>query len=81
MTFQEANKNSNELFCRNNLTYDETVRRLKRYFSDQETFMIMVSAKGVISWTDGNIVIICTDKVSGRYSVVASGKFMELIEP
>lgn len=81
MTFQEANKNSRNLFCRNNLTYDETIKRLKNYFSEEEAFNIMISVDGVISWTDGNIVVICTDKVNRNYSIVASGIYMELIEP
>lgn len=81
MTFQEANKNSKDLFCRNNLTYDEAIKRLERYFSKQEAFNIMIDVNGVTSWTDGNVVIICTDKISRKYSIVASGIFMELIEP
>jgi len=81
MTFQEANKNSKDLFCRNNLTYDETVRRLQTHFSEQETFNIMIGSSGLVSWTDGKIVVICTDKFSRKYSIVAPGCFMELIEP
>ena len=81
MTFQEANKNSKDLFCRNNLTYDETIKRLEKYFTEQEAFNIMVSVNAVVSWTDGHIAIICTDKVSRKYTIVASGIYMELIEP
>lgn len=81
MTFQEANKNSKDLFCRNNLTYDKAIKRLGKYFSEQEAFNIMIDVNSVISWTDGNIVVICTDKTSRKYSIIASGIFMELIEP
>lgn len=81
MTFQEANKNSKNLFCRNNLTRNETIKRLEKYFSGQETFNIMISVDTSISWTDGHIVVICTDKVNRTYSIVASGIYMELIEP
>lgn len=81
MTFQEANQNSKDLFCRNNLTYKETKRRLEMYFAKDEAFNILIQAKGLISWTDGKIVVICTDKVRGNYSIVASGMYMGLIEP
>lgn len=81
MTFQEANKNSKELFCRNNLTYDETVKRLGKYYTEQEAFNIMISVDAVVSWTDGHIAIICTDKVRRKYTIVASGIYMKLIEP
>lgn len=81
MTFQEINKNSKDLFCRNNLTYEETIKRLEKYFTKQEVINIMISVNGVVSWTDGNIVVICTDKVNKKYSIVASGIYMDLIEP
>lgn len=81
MTFQEANKNSKDLFCRNNLSHDEVMKRLEKYFSEQEAFNIMIDVNSFTSWTDGNIVIICTDKISRKYSIVASGIFMGLIEP
>ena len=81
MTFQETNKNSKDLFCRNNLTYDETIKRLKAYFTEHEAFNIMISTDSVVSWTDGRIAVICTDKVIRKYTIVASGIYMELIEP
>lgn len=81
MTFQEANKDSKDLFCRNNLTYDETVKRLDNYFTEQEIFDIMTSANSVVSWTDGCIAVICTNEVNRKYTIVASGIYMELIEP
>ncbi|MBQ7673529.1 MAG: hypothetical protein IJT36_03270 [Alphaproteobacteria bacterium] len=81
MTFQEANKDSRELFCRNNLTYDTTVSRLKKYFSGDEVQDIMGWATSVVSWTNGRIAVLCTDKVARKYSIVASGIYMELIEP
>lgn len=82
MTFQEANKNSKELICRNNLTYDKTEERLKKYFSEQETSDILIQATGLTSWTDGNIVVICTDKTQRKYSIVATPNlYMDLIEP
>lgn len=81
MTFQEANKNSKDLFCRNNLTYDETKKRLEKYFSEQEVLDIMISVNSVVSWTDGHIAVICTDKIGRKYTIVASGIYMKLIEP
>lgn len=51
------------------------------YFAKDEAFNILIQAKGLISWTDGKIVVICTDKVRGNYSIVASGMYMGLIEP
>lgn len=81
MTFQEANKDSKDLFCRNNLTYDETVKRLGNYFTEKEIFDIMTSANSVVSWTDGYIAVICTNEVNRKYTIVASGIYMELIEP
>lgn len=81
MTFQEANKNSKKLFCRNNLTRDTTISRLANHFTEKEIKHIMLAADSVISWTDGHIVVICTDKDNRIYSIVASGIYMDLIEP
>ena len=81
MTFQEANKNSKELFCRNNLTYYETITRLEKYFSEQEIFNIMIGVDSVTSWTDGHIAVICTDNIDKIYTIVAPGCYMRLIEP
>lgn len=82
MTFQEANKNSKDLICRNNLTYDNAEERLKKYFSEQEVSDILIQATELTSWTDGNIVVICTDKTRRKYSIVAAPNlYMDLIEP
>ena len=81
MTFREANKNSKELFCRNNLTYDDTVERLEKYFDEEETFRIMNSACSLISWTDGHIAVICTDNYRRKFTIVAPGIYSKLIEP
>lgn len=82
MTFQEANKNSKDLICRNNLTYDGAKKRLQQYFSEEEVADILIQATGLTSWTDGNIVVICTDKTRRKYSIVAvPSLYMGLIEP
>ena len=81
MTFQEANKNSKELFCRNNLSFEETTRRLNLYFTDNEVNEIILSARSVVSWTDGRIAVIYSDKVYEKFTIVAPGIYMELIEP
>ena len=94
MTFQETNKNSRDLFCRNNLTYDETIKRLEKYFEDDETIKrlekyfteqeitnIMISVDSLVSWTDGHIAVICTDKTNKIYTIVAFDIYRELIEP
>ena len=81
MTFQEANKNTKSLFCRNELSYEETVKRLSTYFLPNEINDIINSAEAVTSWTDGVIVVLCIDKENRKFSIVASGIYMELIEP
>lgn len=81
MTFEEANKNSNDLICRNNLSYDETEKRLKNYFTEKEVSNIMHDVDAVVSWTDGKIVVICTDKVRKKYSIITSGYYIDLIRP
>lgn len=80
MTFQEANKNSKSLFSRINLTKSEVKRRLEKYFSENEVNEILTSAKLTKSWTDGNIVVLY-DRYDELYIIVASGVYMELIEP
>lgn len=82
MTFQEIHKDSKKLFCRNNLTYCQTIKRLEKYFASDEVLNIIIRADNATSWTDGNIAVICTDKTSEKkYTIVAPATYMELIQP
>lgn len=83
MTFEEANKDSKELFTRNNLDYQSTKRRLMCYFSEEKSKEIIESAANVTSWCDGNIAVVCTDKTqyACKFTIVASGIYMDLIKP
>ena len=67
MLFETENKDSKELFTRNNLSYESAKRRLMRYFSEEESKKILQDSISNISWCDKNIAIICTNKAYSDY--------------
>ena len=81
MKVVEENKISKNLVCRNGLSEKEVKTRLLVYFSEQDVNDIIHSCRGVTSWTDGHIVVICTDKSEHIYSIVTSNIYAELIQP
>ena len=67
------------LECVNYITLHELVKRLDRFFEDDEIERIVSTCNSSKTWTDGQIVIIYF-KEDDTYSIVASRNFREILD-
>ena len=64
------------LVTTSNMGREELIRTLKRYFVEDEITRILVSLRRNGDWTDGNIVVVCTDATKQIYTFITSALFM-----
>ena len=67
------------LLCANNIPIHILSYRLKNYFDDFEIAVIFSTADEKIFWTDGHLVVICTDNREKIYSVIAPDTYRKLL--
>lgn len=67
------------LLCANNIPIHILSYRLKNYFDDFEIAVIFSTADEKIFWTDGYLVVICTDNREKIYSVIAPDTYRKLL--
>ena len=65
--------------CVNKVPINTLSSKLINYFSNEETTIILDTAIKNIFWTDGNIVIVCTDNKEKLFSVIAPDTYRKLL--